>query len=60
IFNVSKGTSLVWSRIRNGRALSVLDNVDHVGQLKMFTGNKENLLREKLGWRKHNHHTFQG
>ncbi|CAJ1978728.1 unnamed protein product [Sphenostylis stenocarpa] len=49
ICNVSKGTCLVWTRLRNGRALIVLDNVDHVGQLKMFTGNRENLLRESLG-----------
>ncbi|CAJ1978734.1 unnamed protein product [Sphenostylis stenocarpa] len=49
IFNVSEGTSLVWSRVRNGRALIVLDNVDHVGQLKIFTGSRGNLLGESLG-----------
>ncbi|RDX76722.1 TMV resistance protein N, partial [Mucuna pruriens] len=49
ICNVYEGTRLVWNRLRNARALIVLDNVDQVGQLKMFTGNRETLLRECLG-----------
>ncbi|RDX66496.1 TMV resistance protein N, partial [Mucuna pruriens] len=49
ICNVYEGTCLVWNRLRNARALIVLDNVDQVGQLKMFTGSRETLLRECLG-----------
>ncbi|RDY06491.1 TMV resistance protein N, partial [Mucuna pruriens] len=49
ICNVYEGTCLVWNRLRNARALIVLDNVDQIGQLKMFSGSRETLLRECLG-----------
>jgi len=49
ICNVFEGTCLVWSRLHNVRALVVLDNVDKVEQLKMFTGNRDILLRQCLG-----------
>jgi len=44
-----EGTRLVWSRLHNARALVVLDNVDEVEQLRIFTGNRDTLLRECLG-----------
>ncbi|WVZ04464.1 hypothetical protein V8G54_025270 [Vigna mungo] len=49
ISNSFEGTCLMWSRLHNVRALVVLDNVDEVEQLKMFTGNRDTLLRECLG-----------
>ncbi|KAG2376900.1 TMV resistance protein [Vigna angularis] len=49
ICNGFEGTCLVWSRLHNARALIVLDNVDQVEQLRMFTGNRDTLLRECLG-----------
>ncbi|RDX88609.1 TMV resistance protein N, partial [Mucuna pruriens] len=49
ICNVSEGTCLLWTRLRHARALIVFDNVDQVGQLKMFTGSRDTLLRECLG-----------
>jgi len=49
ICNAFEGTCLVWSRLHNVRALVVLDNVDHVEQLRMFPGNRDTLLRECLG-----------
>jgi len=49
ICNAFEGTCLVWSRLHNARALVVLDNIDQVEQLRMFTGNRDTLLRECLG-----------
>ena len=49
ICNVYEGTCLVWSSLRNARTLIVIDHVDKVGQLMMFTGRRETLLRECLG-----------
>ncbi|KAG2396988.1 TMV resistance protein [Vigna angularis] len=49
ICNVIEGTCLVRSRLNNARALIVLDNVDQVQQLRIFSGNRVNLLRECLG-----------
>ncbi|WVZ02557.1 hypothetical protein V8G54_023363 [Vigna mungo] len=49
ISNSFEGTCLIWSMLRNVRALVVLDNVDEVEQLRMFTGNRDTLLRECLG-----------
>jgi len=49
ICNAFEGTCLVRSRLHNARALVVLDNVDEVEQLRMFTGNRDTLLRESLG-----------
>jgi len=49
ICNVSEGTSLLWKRLRHKKALIVLDNVDEVEQLKIFTGNRDTMLRECLG-----------
>ncbi|CAJ1978733.1 unnamed protein product [Sphenostylis stenocarpa] len=49
ICNASDGTCLVWTRLHNAKALLVLDNVDQVEQLRMFTGNRNTLLRECLG-----------
>ncbi|XP_022634387.1 TMV resistance protein N-like [Vigna radiata var. radiata] len=49
ISNSFEGTCLMWSRLHNVRALVVLDNVDEVEQLKMFTGNRDTLLHECLG-----------
>ncbi|KAG5020663.1 hypothetical protein JHK87_016518 [Glycine soja] len=49
ICNVSTGTSLIRTRLRNKRGLIVLDNVSQVEQLHMFTGNRETLLSECLG-----------
>ncbi|BAT90131.1 TMV resistance protein [Vigna angularis] len=49
ISNSFEGTCLIWSRLRNVRALVVLDNVDEVEQLRMFTGKRDTLLRECLG-----------
>ncbi|KOM50311.1 hypothetical protein LR48_Vigan08g113800 [Vigna angularis] len=37
------------NKLRNVRALVVLDNVDEVEQLRMFTGKRDTLLRECLG-----------
>ncbi|XP_022633771.1 disease resistance protein TAO1-like [Vigna radiata var. radiata] len=48
ISNSIEGTCLMWSRLHNVRALVVLDNVDEFVQLKMFTGNRNTLLRECL------------
>ncbi|KHN43090.1 TMV resistance protein N [Glycine soja] len=49
ICNVSRGTYLIGTRLRNKRGLIVLDNVSQVEQLHMFTGSRETLLRECLG-----------
>ncbi|XP_017432943.1 disease resistance protein Roq1 isoform X2 [Vigna angularis] len=49
ISNSCDGTCLIWSRLHNVRALVVLDNVDEVEQLRMFTGKRDTLLRECLG-----------
>ncbi|QCD86510.1 hypothetical protein DEO72_LG3g1033 [Vigna unguiculata] len=49
ISNAFEGTCLVWSRLRNARALVVFDNVNEVEQLRMFTGNRDTLLRDCLG-----------
>ncbi|XP_022634012.1 TMV resistance protein N isoform X2 [Vigna radiata var. radiata] len=49
ISNSFEGTCLTWSRLHNVRALVVLDNVDEVEQLRMFTGNRDTLLRQCLG-----------
>ncbi|KAL3016967.1 hypothetical protein AAZX31_06G246300 [Glycine max] len=49
ICNVSKGTYLVSTMLRNKRGLIVLDNVGQVEQLHMFTRSRETLLRECLG-----------
>ncbi|CAJ1978701.1 unnamed protein product [Sphenostylis stenocarpa] len=49
ICNAFEGTCLAWTRLRNARALIVLDNVDEVEQLRMFTGNRNTMLRELLG-----------
>ncbi|WVZ03030.1 hypothetical protein V8G54_023836 [Vigna mungo] len=48
ISNSFEGTCLMWSRLHNVRALVVLDNVDEVEQLRMFTGNRDTLLLEYL------------
>ena len=49
IYNAFEGTCLVHSRLHNARTLVVLDNVDQVEQLNLFTGNKDNMLRGCLG-----------
>ncbi|CAJ1978698.1 unnamed protein product [Sphenostylis stenocarpa] len=49
ICNALEGTCLVWTRLHNVKALVVLDNVEDVEQLKMFTGNRNTMLRECLG-----------
>ncbi|CAJ1978712.1 unnamed protein product [Sphenostylis stenocarpa] len=49
ICNALEGTSLVWSRLHSTKTFVVLDNVDDVEQLRMFTGNRYTLLRECLG-----------
>jgi len=41
ICNVIDGTYLVWTRLHNARTLLVLDNVDQVEQLKLFTGKRD-------------------
>ncbi|CAJ1978729.1 unnamed protein product, partial [Sphenostylis stenocarpa] len=46
---IDDGTSLVWSRLHSTKTFVVLDNVDDVEQLRMFTGNRYTLLRECLG-----------
>ncbi|XP_014501522.1 TMV resistance protein N-like isoform X2 [Vigna radiata var. radiata] len=49
ICNVIEGTCLVQSKLNNAKALIVFDNVDEVQQLRIFSGNRDNLLRECLG-----------
>ncbi|CAJ1978709.1 unnamed protein product [Sphenostylis stenocarpa] len=49
ICNASEGTCLVWTRLHNAKALVVFDNVDDIEQLRMFTGNRDTMLRECLG-----------
>ncbi|KAL2327872.1 hypothetical protein Fmac_021299 [Flemingia macrophylla] len=49
VFNMADGTCLLWTRLRHARALIVFDNVEQVGQLKIFTGSRDTLLRECLG-----------
>ncbi|BAT92811.1 TMV resistance protein [Vigna angularis] len=49
ICNVTEGTCLVQSKLNNAKALIVFDNVDQVQQLRIFSGNRDNLLRECLG-----------
>ncbi|KAL2327875.1 hypothetical protein Fmac_021302 [Flemingia macrophylla] len=49
VYNVADGTCLLWTRLRRARALIIFDNVEQVGQLKIFTGSRDTLLRECLG-----------
>ncbi|KAL3016987.1 hypothetical protein AAZX31_06G247800 [Glycine max] len=49
ICNVSVGTYLIGTMLRNKRGLIVLDDVSQVEQLDKFTGGIEALLRECLG-----------
>jgi len=46
IYNAFEGTCLLKSRLDNTRRLVVLENVDQVEQLKLFPGNRDNMLRE--------------
>ncbi|WVZ01291.1 hypothetical protein V8G54_027360 [Vigna mungo] len=49
ICNVIEGTCMVQSKLKNAKTLIVFDNVDEVQQLRIFSGNRDNLLRECLG-----------
>ncbi|WVY99862.1 hypothetical protein V8G54_025932, partial [Vigna mungo] len=48
ICNVIDGTCLVQSQL-NAKTIIVFDNVDEVQQLRIFSGNRDNLLRDCLG-----------